>query len=323
MRIATAGSCFAQHIARRLQESGYKYFVTEPGADILPSDVARRFNYGTFTARFGNIYTVRQLRQLLERAYGRFKPMEPFWLKADGRVIDPFRPQIQPQGFASIAEAEADRITHLAAVRRMVEQSDVFVFTLGLTEAWECTSDGAILPICPGCGAGIFDPARYRFRNLGVRETIADLESAVELLREHNPALRILLTVSPVPLIATASGDHVLPATIYSKSVLRAAAAEVAAGATNIDYFPSYEIITSSASAGRYFAADLREVRPEGVAHVMRVFFRHYTDGSVVPEPKAPLQREVSVAAPRSLDNISQEMAIICDEEILDQVSST
>ena len=41
-----------------------------------------------------------------------------------------------------------------------------------------------------------------------------------------NPKARLVLTVSPVPLAATASGSHVLPATIYSKSVLRAAAQE-------------------------------------------------------------------------------------------------
>jgi hypothetical protein len=40
--------------------------------------------------------------------------------------------------------------------------------------------------------------------------------------------LRIVLTVSPVPLVATVTGSHVVPATIYSKSVLRIAAQEIA-----------------------------------------------------------------------------------------------
>lgn len=52
-KVATGGSCFAQHIARRLQQSGFTYLVTEPAPEILDDEVAKLFNYGTFSARFG------------------------------------------------------------------------------------------------------------------------------------------------------------------------------------------------------------------------------------------------------------------------------
>src|SRR5471030_1640944 len=73
-KVAAAGSCFAQHISRHLREGGFSFLVTEPAHPILPADVAEAFNYGVFTARFGNLYTARQLLQLLRRAYGRFTP---------------------------------------------------------------------------------------------------------------------------------------------------------------------------------------------------------------------------------------------------------
>ncbi|WP_202966235.1 GSCFA domain-containing protein, partial [Staphylococcus aureus] len=44
-------------------------------------------------------------------------------------------------------------------------------------------------------------------------------------------------------------------------------------------YFPSYEIITSPEGAFRYLESDLRSVSKDGVDHVMRVFFRHLTEG--------------------------------------------
>ena len=91
-RVATAGSCFAQHIARHLRGSGFDYFVTETANPIVPAPIAEKYGYGIFTARFGNIYTSRQLVQTLHRAYGSFTPTDDVWVRGDGRLIDPFRP---------------------------------------------------------------------------------------------------------------------------------------------------------------------------------------------------------------------------------------
>ncbi|MIL09501.1 GSCFA domain-containing protein, partial [Salmonella enterica subsp. enterica] len=76
MKIATAGSCFAQHIARHLKAAGYNYFVAEDAHPILNRAVVEAFNYGVFSARYGNIYTTRQLIQLVKRATGAFEPRE-------------------------------------------------------------------------------------------------------------------------------------------------------------------------------------------------------------------------------------------------------
>jgi hypothetical protein len=222
-RIATAGSCFAQHIARHLAAGGYGYLVTEPAHPIVPPDIAARHGYGQFTARYGNLYTSLQLLQLFERAYGRFTPAEDVWDRPGGGFADPFRPSIEPDGFASIAELRADRSRHLACVRAAFETLDIFIFTLGLTETWVSREDGAAYPVCPGVVAGRFDPDRHLFRNLRVSDVTAQLRAFADGLRAVNPAARIILTVSPVPLAATAVPDgHVLSATLYSKAVLRA-----------------------------------------------------------------------------------------------------
>ncbi len=130
-RIATAGYCFAQHIALSLQKAGFEHLVVERGFPGADPDLLRRFGYGIYSARYGNINTARQLLQLFDRAYGVFLPKEPAWFE-QGRWIDPFRPFIQPQGFASLDELERDRSQHFAAVRKMFETLQVFIFTLGL-----------------------------------------------------------------------------------------------------------------------------------------------------------------------------------------------
>ena len=311
-KIATAGSCFAQHIAASLRRHGFDILQTEAAHPLLPSAMAERFGYGVYTARYGNIYTARQLLQMWRRATGALQPQDDVWLQ-DGRVYDPFRPAIQPNGFASLAEFRADRCRHFAAVRTAFTSMDVLVFTLGLTECWADRKDGSVYPVCPGTAAGHFDPSRHELLNFSVSETVTDLLQFRDEVRVHNPKLRIILTVSPVPLMATALDQHVLVSTTYSKSVLRVAAG-MAAEDPDILYFPSYEIVTGAFARGRYFAPDLRTVTEAGVDHVMRVFLANAVDatGKVPSSPAA--------APDTHFERLRQAVAVMCEEEALDPV---
>ena len=79
-----------------------------------------------------------------------------------------------------------------------MEQSDVMVFTLGLTEAWINRQDGAVYPLCPGTAAGTFDPERHRFVNFRVTQVVGDMREAFDFVRDRKPRIRVLVTVSPV-----------------------------------------------------------------------------------------------------------------------------
>jgi hypothetical protein len=317
-RIGTAGSCFAQHIARHLQQNGFNYYVSEAAHPLASPEIASRFNYGTFTARYGNIYTARQLLQLVKRAYGEFAPAEDIWSSKKGSFIDPFRPQIQPGGFPTKEEFYNDRAQHFARIRQAIEGLDVFIFTLGLTECWTSAIDGAAYPLCPGVAGGEFNPATHRFLNMTVTEVTDDLTHTIDLIRARNPGARIILTVSPVPLIATAEDRHVLVSTTYSKSALRVAAEQVSRTCKHVAYFPSYEIITGNHVRGRYFAPDLRSVTEEGVAHVMRLFLKHYAGVENAATARAP-----SAVSDTDQDAHTVDMAklveVACEEEALDR----
>lgn len=307
-RIVTAGSCFAQHISHALKEQGYRYLVSEHGPKEL--------NYGVYPARFGNIYTARQLLQLFQRAFGLFAPAEPAWRFEQG-FVDPFRPQVQPGGFESVEAMLVDREMHLASVRTMFEQADVLVFTLGLTEGWASDEDGAVFPLAPGVAGTALKPEAIRPVHFTVQQIVDDLNAVLTLACTLNPALRILLTVSPVSLVATISDRHVLSATTYSKSVLRVAAEMVTQQNANVDYFPSYEIITGPQSRGRYFADDLRTILPEGVAQVMTLFSRHYLGDFNAPSlSNSPPPRAITPAAMAEHAGLQ---GVICDEEAIDR----
>jgi hypothetical protein len=85
-RVVTMGSCFAQHLARNMAGLGLNYHVAEAPPAGMPEEEARARNFGVFSARFGNIYTVRQGVQLYERAFGRFVPADDVWESKSGFV---------------------------------------------------------------------------------------------------------------------------------------------------------------------------------------------------------------------------------------------
>lgn len=309
-KVATFGSCFAQHFSKALTKNGFRWNNTEPTPDGLSDENALLYNYGVFTCRTGNIYTTSLLLQWTKWALGKEKPPAEYWEK-DGRIYDPFRPRVEPNGFASVDEMIASREMCIEAFKAAIVDSKIFVFTLGLTESWVNKSGGYEYPMCPGTVAGDFDEKEHIFVNQDYKLIHKNLTDALKLMKEANRALRFLLTVSPVPLTATMSGQHVLVATMQSKSILRAVAGDVASKRRNIDYFPSYEIISSFPFRGEFFAQNLRSVEQRGVDHVMANFFAGL--GIDVEKIKADKAERTQRAAKRK----EEANELVCEEELL------
>lgn len=300
----SAGSCFASNVRRYLESWGHRYTVTESAHPGWPES-AESLYYEAFSARYGNIYTARQMVQLLQRCLGEFQPSEEFWESESGEFIDPYRPGLIHRAW-SLPEFRALTKQHLDAVRTAVEQSSVLVFTLGLTEAWYSADDGAVFPACPGTVSGAFDPDRHRFVNYSVVDVTEDLEAMIAILRRINPSIRVIITVSPVPLVATASGRHVLTATTYSKAVLRVAADQAVRGTSDVAYFPAYEIVTGAQNLGAAFEEDLRSVREPVIAQVMAGFASTFFN---------PSESRLANVDRRPSDEVHQLIAAAVDAE--------
>jgi len=316
--IVSAGSCFASNLIPWIENEGLEYLRTEE----LPSqfkDLPENLGYRNFSAAYGNIYTARHLRQLYEQALGVRVPAEDRW-HIDGMVIDPFRP-----GLAYPAESDAEfdllKASHLKAVLGAFHKATVFVFTLGLTEAWQSKVDGSVFPACPGTISGIFDEDKHEFKNFSVEEITEDLTKFIELLRESNPRLRFIITVSPVPLVATATKSHVLLASTYSKSVLRVVAENVSNLLKDVSYFPAFEIITGPQAPFEYFESDRRNVSEIGVAEVMGSLLKGLTtsEGKKTNPPVETKQMTRSKAG-KIISEISRRIARAeCDEAMMDK----
>lgn len=305
-RVATAGSCFAQHIAKALPELGLAHFIAETAPRILPPERVQKLHYGVFSARYGNIYTVRQLRQLLEFAFD-IRPRVVLAEHGDDGWSDLLRPGVQAEGYDSLHDLTCDRAYHLDCVRDLFLQADFFVFTLGLTEYWYDDESGVVFPVCPGTKAGTFDASRHKFANTRFAEVVEDLRWCIDFVGAQNPKLKWIFTVSPVALAATRTDQHVLVATSASKAVLRAAVDEICSLYEHCDYFPSYEITASVANFGRFLNADLRTISDLGVQCAMKVFKKAF-----VVAGQEPLKITGAVASVG--ERISAAVEAECDE---------
>ncbi len=304
-KISTFGSCFAQHIGSALKERGFHWLATERPPASLSSENAKKYNYNVFSARTGNIYTTSLLKQWTEWALNLKPAPDEVW-KENGRYYDPFRPRIEPEGFESIEEAVQSRRHAIQSFRQCIKASDIFVFTLGLTESWFNTEQGYEYPICPGAAAGEYVAARHAFKNQQFAQILQNLRQVIQIMRKAHPPLRFILTVSPVPLAATKTENNVLVATMESKSILRAVAGQLSAERQDVDYFPSYEIINSPVFKGQFFEPNQRTVTRAGVNFVMQHFFQG-------------LERKFGVfsEASKKPEQRVAELEEVCDEEIL------
>jgi hypothetical protein len=188
---------------------------------------------------------------------------------------------------------------------------DVFVFTFGHTETWRHKPDGAILQLAPGVAGGSWDPSVYEFYNMTVSEVVRDFMAAVDRIREVNPKVRIVLSVSPVGIIATYEDRHVIESNCAVKAILRAAADEVVRARPNIAYLPSYDLATVSPNVPMFYREDTRRINPYGVDRAMRVFFDHFTDRR--KEQDAVKAVKIDVAA-----EAESNSRVVCDEEAIE-----
>lgn len=312
-RIVTAGSCFAQHVGRTLRTAEFNVLDAEPLPAGVPDKLANTLGYRLFSARYGNIYTVRQLLQLTREASGEVSPELPVW-EGDKRFFDAQRPNIEPRGFETADEVLKHRRHHLDRVNTVFGEADLFVFTFGLTETWRHRASGTVYPTAPGTIAGEYDPDVFEFHNFDTEEVLKDFEKFRSLLMVRNPKMSFLITVSPVPLTATASGHHVEVATSYSKAVLRAVCGKLSDTHDNVDYFPSYEVITSQNARGAYFLPNMRSVSQKGVEAAMRLFM----DAQEVEKDKTQEQRGAKGRRNRRRRGGTGQDDAVCEEALLE-----
>ena len=137
--------------------------------------------------------------------------------------------------------------------------SDVFVMTLGVAPCF-FDPDGEFVFLSPR--SATTNALRYAMtmRTTSVAENVDNIEAIIASVRRMaGRDIRIVLTVSPVPLQGTTEHESAITADCLSKSTLRVACQEVVTAheGDGVIYWPSFEIVRW---LGPYFGPDLPRV---------------------------------------------------------------
>ena len=254
--VVAFGSCFAENISRYLRKRGF---------NILGKGLERN----AYIIRCGEgIVNTFAIRQQFEWAFEGREFKEGLWRDKKGQLLRP------------VAEVRDETLA-------IFRSAEVFILTLGLSEVWYDKLTGDVF--WRAVPADAFDPERHGFRVSTVAENLDNLRAIVDLIGRHRPDARIVLTLSPVPLVATFRPVSCVSANSVSKAVLRVAIDELMREIgpdRRVFYFPSYEIVTA------YFRdpyrLDNRHIRTDAVRTIMETFMRHYVVGNSPPAASPP-----------------------------------
>jgi len=279
-KIFTIGSCFAQELRLVIKKKGYSVY---PDYSSVSFDKKTQiFDKVPDVRDFIAHYDTFSILQEFETSFGIWKERESgFWgvtdryaneLLQENLVFqDPYRKMCYATSKDLLARM-SDNITQ--RIRDGIEQADLYIITLGLTEVWKHKVTSKYLCRPPdtgyGGGAGCADLHLSTFT-----ENHVNLTRIIELIKAHHPQKKIVISVSPVSLERTWRRDvDVYTANLESKSILRSVAGQVCREHRNVFYFPSYEMAVVLGSDT--FQEDGRHVKPEFaelvVAHFLSIF---------------------------------------------------
>lgn len=242
--VLSLGSCFAENIGRRLADYHFYSLLNPYGILYNPISIAQGLQRLLQDAPF-------QQNDLLEH--------QGLWhsLFHHGAFSHPDR----EEALAGINAAYRRAQGFLLTANRLV-------LTMGTAFVYVYRPSGEVAANCHKLPASAFER-----RRLHPRDVIAALEPVLYELKNRQPELEVILTVSPVRHIRDG-----LPENQRSKAALLLACGEFCQQLPFVHYFPSYEIMMDELRDYRFYAPDLIHPSEVAVEHIWHRFGQAFFD---------------------------------------------
>lgn len=241
-RILTIGSCFADNIGKKLQNS---YFLS-------------------FTNPFGILYNPMSVGQSL-RCLLSEKEFTEDDLFHSGSLWNSFA---HSGAFSAITPEEAlQKInSRLVASRYFLRETNVAMITLGTAWVYESIDTARVVANCHKLPSNQFNR-----RRLSVDEVLKELSDVISLLRKKNPQLTFIFTVSPIRHWKDGARENTV-----SKSTLHLAVDELVRMYDFVHYFPAYEVLMDELRDYRFYASDMLHPSQTAIEYIWKRFSETY-----------------------------------------------
>jgi len=221
-KVATLGSCFADQFGEWLKTNKFEICVNPFGTTYNPLSIHQLI--------------LQSLQESLDESL--FVQRDGFWFH---------------HHFHSMWTAETQEQLHLViqrqqqTVKQVIQGIDVLILTYGTAWVYRVQKNNSLVANCHKQPATMFSK-----QLLTENELQQSFDTLHEKLRTINPALRIILTVSPVRHL-----KDTLERNSVSKGLLRVMCEAITQRYNSVDYFPAYEIMMDDLRDYRFYERDM------------------------------------------------------------------
>ncbi|MDR0232837.1 MAG: GSCFA domain-containing protein [Dysgonamonadaceae bacterium] len=257
-KIMMMGSCFAENIAEKMQSAGFRAYTNPFGILYNPASISK------------NIQTIFRSKKYA--------------------VSDLFEHQGLYHSFdhhgkfsSSSAENVVDRINkEIKEAKDYLQDASVLIITFGTAFTYFLKSHipkilnvPNILGIVSNCHK--LPEKTFNRRRLNINEIVEDWKSLINQLKQYNPELKLIFTVSPIRHWKDGAHENQL-----SKSTLLLAIDELIKQYAHCYYFPSYEIMMDELRDYRFYADDMLHPSDLAVEYIWEKFSHAFFEKKTV-----------------------------------------
>ena len=257
-RLLFVGSCFAENIGRRFVENQFEAIVNPYGTMYNPASVMHTVEMGPLSPR-------------------PHSPSPALRAPSDtySEILNLRLPQGAREKLPSIAYEESlltsssplgERMP-VGQVRGRRSSFSVVIITLGTNHVYILKETDEIVDNCMKRPQKLF-----REEKLSVDECADYLSRAVAILKERNPEVKVIFTVSPIRYAKY--GFH--GSQLSKATLLLAVDKLVTASPESIGYFPAYEIMNDELRDYRFYQPDMLHPSEQAVDYIYERFAETY-----------------------------------------------
>ena len=245
-KILTIGSCFSDEIGKRLTDLKFDGLINP----------------------FGVIFNSHSIQNLIERSIQK-KYFTTADVHQNGEEFFCFDVHSSFNALTKEAVLEELNLT-LDQVHDYILSCDVLMITLGTSWIYEWKTSNQVVANCHKV-----DAKQFEKRLLTTEENLKSLELIVSDLKNINPTIRIITTVSPV----RHTKDGMIENNV-SKARLLDALYQLSLQNNQVEYFPSYELVLDDLRDYRFFKEDLIHPSKQAVDYIWERFSETYFEQS-------------------------------------------
>lgn len=243
-KLFLAGSCFTEHIGRRLEELKFPVIQNPHGILFDPLSVCNSLVSYVRNKQYGpdDLFYLNERWQSWEH-HSQFSGME------------------KEQVLTSINESQQK-------AHEFLQQADWLIITLGSSFSYQLVEDGRAVANCHRAPAQSF-----RKHLLTTAETVAALDTCIHQLFYFNKKIKIIFTISPVRHLRDGVVEN-----NRSKARLIEAVHHLVGKFDRLYYFPAYELVIDVLRDYRFYDIDLAHPNYQATEFVFDKFTGHFID---------------------------------------------